>query len=93
MLMRLVERLKQYEQKIVYMNWGSSGEYGKINYVGSDFVEFTVLDVDKLEFTDKVMINHQLILSIVVVSSDLDRISMEYASKLPSAKGKNPNLN
>lgn len=93
MMMRLVERLKQYEQNIVYLNWASSGEYGKINYVGCDFIEFTVLDIDKLEYTDKIMINNQLILSVLVVSADLDRISAEYANSLPAVEGKNPNLN
>lgn len=91
--MRLVEKLKQYERSIVFMNWGASASYGKINYVGADFVEFEVLNTETMEYTDKVLINHQLILEVVVVSTKISRIAMEYASRLPSCDVQKNDLN
>ena len=60
--MRLVDKLKQFERQLVFMKWGTSEGYGKLNYVGFDFVEFEVFDTDELEYTDKIIINAQLIL-------------------------------
>lgn len=82
--MQLVQKLKQFEKQIVFLKWGCSEEYGRINYVGYDFIEFEVLDTDTLEYTDKVLINAQLILEIVVKGSDISRIIAEYSSTLPS---------
>ena len=88
--MRLTEKLKQFERSIVFMNWGTTAEYGKILYVGDNFVEFEVLNIDTMEYNEKVIINSQLILEVVYFSTDISRIAMEYASRLPS---KNTNEN
>ena len=84
--MRLTEKLKQFERSIVFMNWGTTAEYGKILYVGDDFVEFEVLNIDTMEYNDKVIINSQLVLEVIYFSTDISRIAMEYASRLPSKK-------
>ena len=81
--MRLADKLKQFEKTTVFMNWGTTAEYGKINYVGEDFVEFEIFNPETLEYTEKVLINIQLILEVVVYSADISRLAMEYASKLP----------
>ena len=91
--MKLTEKLKQFERSIVFMNWGTTAEYGKILYVGSDFVEFEVLNIDTMEYNDKVIINSQLILEVVYFSTDISRIAMEYASRLPSQKTNESELN
>ncbi len=91
--MRLVEKLKQFERKIVFLNWGASAEYGKINYVGEDFIEFEVFNPDTMEYSDKLLINSQLILEVVVFSTDISRLAMEYASKLPFGNSDKSNLN
>ena len=82
--MRLVQKLKQYERSLVFLKWAGSESYGKLNYVGSDFVEFEVLDTDSMEYTEKVLINSQLILEAVVQGSDVARVLAEYSSTLPS---------
>ena len=87
--MRMIDKLKQFERKVVFMNWGSTAEYGKINYVGDDFVEFEILNPEIMEYTEKVLINSQLILEVVVFSTDISRIAMEYASKLPMENSNN----
>ena len=73
--MRLVDKLKLFEKQLVFMKWGTSEGYGKLNYVGMDFVEFEIFDTDELEYTDKLLINAQLILEVVIRGSDIARIS------------------
>lgn len=81
--MRLVDKLKLFEKSLVFMKWGSSEGYGRLNYVGVDFVEFEIFDTDELEYTDKILINSQLILEIVIKGSDIARILAEYSATLP----------
>jgi len=38
--MYLLQKLKAFERNIVFMRWGTSADYGKIKYVGQDFIEF-----------------------------------------------------
>lgn len=83
--MNLVQKLKQFERQMVYLKWAGDEGYGKINYVGYDFVEFEVLDVDSMEFVEKLLLNSQLILEVVVRSSDVSRVIAEYSSSLPPA--------
>lgn len=87
--MRLVDKLKQFERQLVFMKWGTSEGYGKLKYVGFDFVEFEVFDTDELEYTDKIIINAQLILEVVVKGSDISRILAEYSASLPEHNNDN----
>lgn len=84
--MQLINKLKQYEKQIVYLRWGSESNYGKLNYVGYDFVEFHVLDADEMEYTETVIINAQMVLEMVVGGTDIHRIVAEMSRRLPSAK-------
>ena len=87
--MKLVDKLKLYERQLVFLKWGTSESYGKINYVGYDFIEFEIFDTEELEYTDKILINSQLILEVVVKGSDISRILVEYSASLPSPKKEN----
>ena len=91
--MRLVDKLKQFERNIVFLNWGTSAEYGKINYVGDDFIEFEVLNPDTMEYSEKILINCQLILEVVIFSSDISRLAVEYSGRLPFENMNNSDLN
>ncbi len=82
MSLTLVQKLKQFERQIVFLRWGSSGEYGKIKYVGYDFVEFEVLDPENMEYTETILINPQIILEMVIGGYDISRIIAEYSSKI-----------
>ena len=64
--MNITQRLKQYERQMVFLRWGGSAEYGKINYVGEDFVEFEVLDVDTMEYIEKVLINSHFLVEVII---------------------------
>ena len=78
--MRLINRLKMFEQKYVFLRWATGAEYGKITYVGEDYVEFNIIDVDTMEFRETVMINSQLILETIYGGADISRIVAEISS-------------
>ena len=83
--MKLINRLKMFEQKYVFLRWATGAEYGKITYVGEDYVEFNIIDVDSMEYRETVMINSQLILEAVFGGPDISRIIAEISSMLPEA--------
>lgn len=82
--MRLIQKLKQFERQYLFLRWATAEEYGKLKYVGSDFVEFDVINVDTMEYTETVLINTQLILEVVIGGADISRIIAEVSSKLPA---------
>ncbi|MCD7779706.1 MAG: hypothetical protein LUH05_03420 [Candidatus Gastranaerophilales bacterium] len=87
--MRLADKLKLFERQLVFLKWGTSEGYGRINYVGFDFIEFEIFDTDELEYTDKILINVQLIFEVVIKGSDIARILAEYSASLPAHDGDN----
>ena len=80
--MYLIQKLKQFEKQYMFIRWATAGEYGKLKYVGDDFVEFDVIDVDTMEYSETVLINPQLILEIIIGGADIARIVAEISSKL-----------
>ena len=81
--MKLLNRLKIFEQKYVFLRWATGAEYGKITYVGEDYVEFQIIDVDTMEYRETTIINSGLILEVVFGGSDISRIVAEISSMLP----------
>jgi hypothetical protein len=82
--MLLIQKLKSLEKQIVFMRWGNTCEYGKIKYVGNDFVEFDVIDEENMEYTETVIINPNLILEIVLGGPDIGRVIAAISCNLPS---------
>ena len=83
--MKLINRMKVFEQKYVFLRWATGAEYGKIVYVGDDYIEFNIIDVDTMEYRETVMINSQLVLEVVFGGADVSRIVAEISSLLPDA--------
>ena len=83
--MKLINRMKMFEQKYVFLRWATGAEYGKIAYVGDDYIEFNIIDVDTMEYRETVMINSQLVLEAVFGGPDISRIVAEISSLLPDA--------
>lgn len=83
--MKLINRLKVFEHQYVFLRWATGAEYGKVVYVGDDFIEFNVLDVDTMEYRETIVINSQLILEIVFGGADISRIVAEISSMLPDS--------
>lgn len=82
--MRLIQKLKQFERQYMFLRWATAGEYGRLKYVGTDFVEFEIIDIDSMEYQETVMINNQLIMEAMVGGADISRIVAEISSQLPS---------
>lgn len=80
--MKLINRLKMFEQKYAFLRWATGAEYGKVVYVGDDYVEFNIIDVDTMEYRETVIINSSLILEIVFGGSDISRLVAEISSML-----------
>lgn len=78
--MKLINRMKMFEQNYVFLRWATGAEYGKITYVGEDYVEFNIIDVDTMEYRETVVINSQLILEAVFGGPDISRIVAEISA-------------
>jgi len=81
--MKLLNRMKVFEQKYVFLRWATGAEYGKVTYVGEDFIEFNIIDVDTMEYRETVIINSALILEAIFGGPDISRIVAEISSMLP----------
>ncbi|MBQ7287037.1 MAG: hypothetical protein IJW73_04675 [Candidatus Gastranaerophilales bacterium] len=79
--MRMIQKLKLFEQTVVFMRWATDAQFGKILYVGEDFIEFLALDPDTMEYGDKILINSQLILEVVLSGYEVARILAEISAK------------
>ena len=80
--MRMIQKLKALEKAVVFLRWATDAEFGKIKYVGDDFIEFDILDMDSMEYTETVLINSQLILEVIVSGYEVARIIAEIAVNL-----------
>lgn len=80
--MRLVEKLKEFENTYMFLRWATGGEYGKLIYAGEDFVEFNVINVDTMEYAETLLIHSPLILEAAIGGADVQRIIAEVSSKI-----------
>lgn len=80
--MKLINRMKVFEQKYVFLRWATGAEYGKVVYVGDDYIEFNIIDIDTMEYRETVIINSQLILEAAFGSPDISRIIAEISSMI-----------
>ena len=83
-LKKAINRLKIFEQKYVFLRWATGAEYGKVVYVGEDYIEFNIIDVDTMEYRETILLNSQLVLEITFGGADVARIIAEISSQLPS---------
>lgn len=81
--MRLIQKLKILEKAVVFMRWATAEEFGRIKYVGDDFVEFEILDMDSMEYVETVLINSQLILEVMIGGIEIARVVAELSARLP----------
>ena len=80
--MRMLERLKEFEKQYMFLRWVSGNEYGKLEFVGDDFIEFSVVDDDSMEYRETLLINSQLILEVAFGGADVSRIVAEISSQM-----------
>ncbi len=80
--MKLINKLKAFENKYVFIKWAMGGEYGKLKYVGDDYIEFDIIDVDTMSYQETIFIKDHLILEVAVGGADICRIVAEISSQL-----------
>jgi len=80
--MRLVEKLKAFENQYVFIRWAMGGEYGKLRYVGDDYVEFDIIDIHTMSVQETMLISSGLILEVAIGGPDISRIVAEISSQL-----------
>ena len=80
--MKLQEKLNEYENQYLFLRWATGGEYGKLMYVGEDFVEFNIIDVDTMSYRETALIYAPLILEVSIGGADVARILAEVSSKM-----------
>ncbi len=80
--MRMIQKLKALEKAVVFLRWATDAEFGKIKYVGDDFIEFDILDMDTMEYTETVLINSQLILEVMISGFEIARVIAEMSAKI-----------
>lgn len=83
--MRMIQKLKALEKAVVFLRWATDAEFGKIKYVGEDFIEFDILDMDSMEYTETVLINSQLILEVMISGFEISRVIAEMSAKITVA--------
>ena len=73
---------KELEKQYMFLRWVSGNEYGRLDYVGDDFIEFSVIDIDTMEYRETLLINSQLVLEVAFGGADVSRIVAEVSSQL-----------
>lgn len=85
--MKLVEKLKEYENQYLFIRWATGGEYGKLIYAGDDFIEFNVIDIETMNYKETMLIYAPLILEVSTGGADIARIIAEVSSKMSIYEG------
>ena len=80
--MKFTDKLKEYENQYMFLRWATGGEYGKLIYVGENFVEFDVIDIETMNFRETMLITAPLILEVALGGADIARIVAEVSSQL-----------
>ena len=80
--MKLVEKLKEYEIQYLFIRWATGGEYGKLMYVGEDFVEFNIIDIETMKYKETILLYAPLILEVSIGGADIARIIAEVSSQM-----------
>ncbi len=80
--MKLVEKLKEYENQYLFIRWATGGEYGKLIYAGDDFIEFNIIDIETMRYRETMLIYAPLILEASVGGADIARIVAEVSSQM-----------
>lgn len=82
--MKLIDKLREFENQYMYMKWATGSEYGKLMSVGDDYVEFDIINIDTMEYSETVLIYAPLILEVAVGGADVARVLAEISSKISS---------
>jgi len=80
--MRLVQRLKDFENHYMFIKWATGGEYGKLVRAGDDYIEFNVVNLETMEYSETVFINSPLIMEVSIGGADVARVIAEVSAQI-----------
>ena len=80
--MKMLLRLKDFENQYLFVKWAMGAEYGKLVNVGEDYLELAVIDVETMEYRETLLILSSLILEVSFGGADVARIIAEVSSKI-----------
>ena len=80
--MKMLEKLREFENQYVFVKWALGAEYGKLISVGDDYIELDIIDVETMEYRETMIILSTLLLEISVGGADVARIIAEVSSKM-----------
>ena len=80
--MRMIQKLKALEKAVVFLSWATDAEFVDIKYVGVEFIEFEILDMDSMEYTERVVINSQHYMEVMTSGFEISRVIAEICAKL-----------
>ena len=70
----MIQKLKALEKAVVFLRWATDAQFGKLKYVGEDFIEFEILDMDSMEYTE-----------VIVSGFEVSRVIAEISHKMEIA--------
>ena len=82
--MLLKTKLKALEKEIVYFLLSTGETYGKIVYVGNDYIEIKVINSDH-EYSETILLRPELILAVVVGGKNVNKVKAELSHNLSSS--------
>jgi len=80
--MKMLEKLREFENQYVFVKWALGAEYGKLISVGDDYIELDIIDVETMDYRETMIILSSLLLEISVGGADVARIIAEVSSKM-----------
>jgi hypothetical protein len=81
--MKLLERIKEFENQYMFIRWASGGEYGKLVTAGEDFIEFDVIDIETMAYKETMLISSPLIFEVAIGGADISRVIAEVSYNTP----------
>jgi hypothetical protein len=66
----------------MFIKWATGSDYGKLMYVGRDFIEFNIIDIETMEYRETILIQMPLILEVAIGGSDIQRLIAEVSARI-----------
>ena len=81
--MRFCDCLKMHEGQYMFIKWIGGSDYAKLTFVGNDFYQFDIVDIDTMNYSETIMMQHNLLLEVTFGGSDVQRVLAEMSCNLP----------
>ena len=82
--MRFCDCLKMYEGQYMFIKWIGGSDYAKLTLVGSDFYQFDIVDIETMDYSETIMMQHNLLMEVTFGGADVQRVLAEMSCNLPT---------